>query len=728
MLEYLESLDVSAGEFLGMMWKQGGTVSTAVLSPPMVDTFLQYQIPTGADVYLAPNPVAGPVRMNDKTLGRGTEDSVTRVAALYADLDVKPGACPDLDTAMAIIDDISIILEERPVATIFSGGGLQPLWALDDCAPGLGKVLLRRFGRLVRTVADARNVKVDSVFDMARVLRVPGTMNYKYDPPVAAAEIPGTGAPMDPVTVAERLEDMGIYELPEDTGLGSDVILDPVDCQWASATCGYMKRTISQWAFDNPMARHPWLLSQFVRLEAAHRYSCLTKLDYDLGVAVLTQKFGLLCAREGDARVVKRYEVRDIRIEARSRTSRKTDAQIAIELGSHPHLLSAPMAPGPVLAPSLPANNGSALLSAPVTGGSGPVRLRSLSQFRTDTPVWAWTYDGRGRIQLGTFTLFAGRPGAGKSTAARWFAAQYSIGGLDGCFKGSPVNVAYISPAEESHEYVIVPGLLASGADPERIVTPEVFDPEGNSIRILSARDEVNLVNNFRDNGIRVVVVDPLMSTLPGQGVDINKNNEARLWLEPWARIAQAIDGIVFGVVHLTKHPGADLVAAINGSSAFGEIARGVFGFVKDRHGERVLSQVKNSAGYEDLSLTYDLTTTNITVDSGNVGEISTFAITGRSELTAADAMLADAEEGISLTKTDFAVDWLREELERMGRVRSKDILNQARNDEGISKNTLYRAAKKLSVAVSREDNPPKSYWRLPGDNSRPSEGGRWDG
>lgn len=49
---------------------------------------------TGAvDVWFGINPVSRNV-----TRGRGTVKDVTRLAALYADLDVKPGGCPDLDT------------------------------------------------------------------------------------------------------------------------------------------------------------------------------------------------------------------------------------------------------------------------------------------------------------------------------------------------------------------------------------------------------------------------------------------------------------------------------------------------------------------------------------------------------------------------------------------------------------------------------------------------------
>ena len=80
--------------------------------------------------------------------------------------------------------------------------------------------------------------------------------------------------------------------------------------------------------------------------------------------------------------------------------------------------------------------------------------------------------------------------------------------------------------------------------------------------------------------------------------------------VEPWARMAEAIGGVVYGVVHLTKAATGDVVAGVNGSSAFGEVARAVFGFAKDPdsdEGHRIMSQAKNSTGDENLALEYTI-------------------------------------------------------------------------------------------------------------------------
>ena len=71
--------------------------------------------------------------------------------------------------------------------------------------------------------------------------------------------------------------------------------------------------------------------------------------------------------------------------------------------------------------------------------------LISADDIKDDVPDWVWDVDGIGRIRRSTLTLFAGRPGAGKSTAARWFAARWSRGDLEGIWHGKPQKVAYMA-------------------------------------------------------------------------------------------------------------------------------------------------------------------------------------------------------------------------------------------------------------------------------------------
>ena len=82
--------------------------------------------------------------------------------------------------------------------------------------------------------------------------------------------------------------------------------------------------------------------------------------------------------------------------------------------------------------------------------------------------------------------------------------------------------------------------------------------------------------------------------------------------------------------MHLNKSGNGDVVAGINGSSAFGEVARSIFGFAKDpnsEEGDRVMSQEKNSIGNEGAAWTYRIEGKEITNTQGKTGSFGTFVL-----------------------------------------------------------------------------------------------------
>jgi hypothetical protein len=355
---------------------------------------------------------------------------------------------------------------------------------------------------------------------------------------------------------------------------------------------------------------------------------------------------------------------------------------------------------------------------APAAPKGRVIRQIGAGDVSDDVPTWAWSYGGKGRIQLGTLALWAGRPGAGKSSAARWWAAEATRGRLDGIWYGQPQRVAYIAPAEESLRYTIKPGLRAVDADLSRVWFPQVFHDD-EPTRLLALTDEQALTELLLASETRVVIVDPLMSTI-GSNVDIHRNNETRAYVEPWARIADAIGGVVLGVVHLRKDAAGDPVAAINGSSAFGEVARAVFGFAKDPEsdeGDRVMSQAKNSTGEEDLALTYRIAGAVVRTDTGAEAEVGRFEITGQATTTVGEILsggFTHADAGAA----HEARLWLEDYLTEAGKESSKNVKLAARK-EGFSERTVQRAATKLSCVIESLGFPRVTYWSLPVAQSR---------
>jgi hypothetical protein len=117
-----------------------------------------------------------------KAVARGKNSDVVRIAALYADLDLDANKIPTVDAIRRVIDGLSAMLAAEPSYITFSGHGYQPVWKVDsDDSRDLDVMMpmLKGWGRLVKQVATVHGGSADSVFDPARILRVPDTTNWK---------------------------------------------------------------------------------------------------------------------------------------------------------------------------------------------------------------------------------------------------------------------------------------------------------------------------------------------------------------------------------------------------------------------------------------------------------------------------------------------------------------------------------------------------------------------
>ena len=125
---------------------------------------------------------------------RGCHDSVVALPAIWADLDVAgPGHAadalpPDRRSALELLEAIP----HPPSIRVATGGGyhvywpLRELWTLDDDVEReRARGLLRRLQGALRAEARLQGWILDHTADLARVMRLPGTLNQKTDPPRA---------------------------------------------------------------------------------------------------------------------------------------------------------------------------------------------------------------------------------------------------------------------------------------------------------------------------------------------------------------------------------------------------------------------------------------------------------------------------------------------------------------------------------------------------------------
>ncbi|HUT43363.1 MAG TPA: hypothetical protein VMW95_03420 [Desulfobacterales bacterium] len=134
---------------------------------------------------------------------RAKAEDIIGISALWADIDVKGEGHTKKNLPETIEDAIGLVdgWGMDPTMIIGSGHGIQPWWVLKepfllgDGAEGgserkVAENALRGLTRVLRERAEKHGWDVDGVSDLARIMRIPGTINVKNGcPPVKAVII-----------------------------------------------------------------------------------------------------------------------------------------------------------------------------------------------------------------------------------------------------------------------------------------------------------------------------------------------------------------------------------------------------------------------------------------------------------------------------------------------------------------------------------------------------------
>jgi len=117
--------------------------------------------------------------------GRGKVSDIVGITSVWADLDYgashKKAVPPDEATAMRILDSTGI----KPSILVHSGHGLHAYWLLSELTSvedGAADLARRWCGHVQAVALALGGWTLDSVGDLPRVLRVPGTTNRKGEP------------------------------------------------------------------------------------------------------------------------------------------------------------------------------------------------------------------------------------------------------------------------------------------------------------------------------------------------------------------------------------------------------------------------------------------------------------------------------------------------------------------------------------------------------------------
>lgn len=121
------------------------------------------------NLYLGVAPIKEHVTLKQ----RGTEENVTHVTGMWADLDIKPES---FQSREEIIEFLFHEIQYRPTIVVASGsGGIHAYWKLAKGEKG-NKELVERWWSYLDEAAGDR--KIDKLVDLTRILRIPGTVYF----------------------------------------------------------------------------------------------------------------------------------------------------------------------------------------------------------------------------------------------------------------------------------------------------------------------------------------------------------------------------------------------------------------------------------------------------------------------------------------------------------------------------------------------------------------------
>ncbi len=238
--------------------------------------------------------------------GRSSATHISRLTALWCDIDYKekPGGMGSEPEALDLLADLESALGTPATVVVHSGHGIQPYWpiagaGITDANRDAVATLLKRWGALVQEIAGTHSGHVDNVYDLPRILRVPGSTNLK-DPghPVEVRLDVRDAYPALTLDEIEGVLDDWNVALSASVETSTTAVSEHEDWEWADENCGFFATAMREIAESNPTARHPWALKWASLIYGMVRYECVTELGYSDLVGALRSRFQALLSND----------------------------------------------------------------------------------------------------------------------------------------------------------------------------------------------------------------------------------------------------------------------------------------------------------------------------------------------------------------------------------------------------------------------------------------------
>lgn len=358
-----------------------------------------------------------------------------------------------------------------------------------------------------------------------------------------------------------------------------------------------------------------------------------------------------------------------------------------------------------------PVNHGANLDSE--KRGEAVVELLCAADLKPEAITWLWP----GFIAQGKLSMLAGAPGTGKTTIALSLAATVSSAGLWPDGVRSQIGDVLIWSGEDGTKDVLVPRLLACGADSSRIRFIGPVTQAGLTREFDPAKDIGALADALgQHTNVALLIIDPIVSAVAG---DSHKNAEVRRSLQPIVNLATDTGCAVIGITHFSKGTaGRDPLERLTGSLAFGALARCVLVTVKPNPAEaevpkpRTLVRAKSNIGEDGGGFEYSLKAIAL---AGYQGITATQVVWGQAVSGTAQALLAKVEGEAGAERASALSEAKRFLVETLsdGPLAFVDV-KAAAEAAGISTTTVRRAKNVLGVEARKNGMKGGWAWSLP--------------
>lgn len=299
-------------------------------------------------------------------------------------------------------------------------------------------------------------------------------------------------------------------------------------------------------------------------------------------------------------------------------------------------------------------------------------------------------------IPLGAMVVIAGEPGLGKSQIAIRLAAAVTTGnGLPNDQPYKDLGSVIILANEDDAERTIRPRLEAAGADLAKVHIVEGVAREGEEADLFQLDQDITelRIRTAELGDVRMIVIDPPGAYL-GSQVDSYKDTDVRRVLAPLAKLAQETGALVLLVVHLNKRADGSPQQRISGSTAWTAAPRAAYlAIAHQATKKRYLVPVKNNLGNDKTGFEYQILEKLLHYETATI-KTSYIDWIGISALTAAE--LLSPPRSSKPSAVDDAKALLEDELSNGPK--SVNELQASAKAAGISWSAVQRAKKELII------------------------------